>query len=87
MQIYTWLFETQYGMYTLVLGGMALFAIIALIAERKTHNLYVDHSLDENGQLTEGEDEGLFGGLFNDDEDDNEDTDQGLFDDADDDED
>lgn len=65
MEFIDWLFNTRNGMFALMLGGMALFAIIAFIAERRTHKLYFDHSTGE-----EDEDDWGFG--WGDDDDDAE---------------
>lgn len=42
-EIYTWLFNTRAGMATLIFGGMAIFALIALVMERRTHKQYFNH--------------------------------------------
>lgn len=45
---YHWLFETPTGVMCLVFGGMLIFAIIALIAEKRTHMLFVDHPEEDD---------------------------------------
>ena len=63
--IIDFLFNTRAGVLCLFLGGAAIFAIAAYLLEKRTGALYVDRgpaSPDE-------EDEGLFSGLFSDDDD------------------
>lgn len=39
---FNFLFGTREGVAILFIGGIALFALIAFLSERKTHKLYVD---------------------------------------------
>lgn len=44
---FTWLFGTRTGVYVLVLGGIALFVVIAIILEIKTRQKYKNHKKQE----------------------------------------
>ncbi|MBM7000359.1 hypothetical protein I3I95_09590 [bacterium] len=65
MEIINFLFSTTTGITILFFGGMVLFVIIALVAERKTHKMYYNHPEEK-----EDEDEWEW-----DDDDDDEDDD------------
>ena len=55
---FNFLFGTRAGVAVLFIGGLVLFALVAVISERKTHKLYVDR-----GPKKDGEDDG-WGGLL-----------------------
>ena len=47
MQVIDFLFKTPTGVAILFFGGMVLFAIIAFLAERKTHKMFYNHPQEE----------------------------------------
>lgn len=57
--IFSFLFESRAGLAVLFFGGLAVAAIAAFILERRTHKMYVDR-----GPKQDGDEDGLFGGLF-----------------------
>ena len=61
--IYNFLFGTRAGLAVLFIAGVIIFIIAAFILEKGTKSMYVDR-----GPAKEGEDEGLFSGLFGDDD-------------------
>lgn len=62
--IIDFLFNTRLGVLCLFIGGAIICAIAAFFLEKRTSSLYVDR-----GPAEPGEDEGLFSGLFSDDDD------------------
>lgn len=63
MDFATWLFDTRAGVAALVVGGVVVCLIIAIVLERRTKRMYFDHPKGEDGE------DGIFSGLFGDDED------------------
>lgn len=61
MDILSWLFTTRAGVGCLFLGGILLFLVIAFVLEQKSRKLYYNH------ERSDDKDEGLLGGLFDDD--------------------
>ena len=59
------LFNTRAGVAVLFVAGAIIFAIAAFILEKRTGALYVDRGPADPNE----EDEGLFSGLFSDDDD------------------
>ena len=57
--IFSFLFESRTGLAVLFFGGLVIAALAAFILERRTSKLYVDR-----GPKKDGEDDGLFSGLF-----------------------
>ena len=53
--VFSFLFGTREGFAILFLGGILLFALIAFIAEKRTHQIYVDR-----GPKSDDEDDGFF---------------------------
>lgn len=69
MEFYNFLFDSPTGVAILIFGGMALFIVIAFIAERKTHKMFYNHEPEEQEDDWEDDDDDW------DDEDDWEDDD------------
>lgn len=65
MEIIEFLFETRTGVFVLIFGGMALFALIAFLLERRTHKMYFNRPKRED----DDDDWGLFNWSMDDDED------------------
>lgn len=61
MNFLSWLFTTRAGVGCLFLGGILLFLVIAFVLEQRSRKLYYNH------ERSDAEDEGLLGGLFDDD--------------------
>ena len=40
---FSWLFATRQGVIALIVGGIALFLIIAFVLERRTRAMYKNH--------------------------------------------
>lgn len=43
-----WLFNTQPGVISLVLGGIVIFIIIAFVLERRTRKIYFNHEKSDD---------------------------------------
>lgn len=61
---FDWLFGTRPGVAALFIGGILLFLVIAIVLERKTHEVYFNHEKGED------EEDGIFDSLEDDDEED-----------------
>ena len=61
--VYNFLFGTRAGLAVLFVVGIIVFIIAAFLLEKRTRSMYVDR-----GPAKKGEDEGLFSGLFGDDD-------------------
>lgn len=57
MNFINWLFGTPTGVAILVFGGMALFVVIALISEHKTHKMFYNHEPEEDDDDWEDDDD------------------------------
>ena len=55
---FNFLFGTRAGVAILFIGGIALFALVAFLSERKTRKLYVDRGPKSD------KDDDSWGGLF-----------------------
>lgn len=66
MDFMNWLFDTRAGVAAIFIGGIAVCLLIAFVLERRTKKMYFDHPKEA------GEDDGIFSGLFGDDEDDDQ---------------
>ena len=66
MDFVTWLFDTRAGVAAIFIGGIALCLLIAFILERRTTRMYFDHPKGD------GEDDGIFSGIFGGDDEDDE---------------
>lgn len=53
--VFSFLFDTREGFAILFLGGIILFAIIAFVMEKRTHQIYVDR-----GPKSDDEDDGFW---------------------------
>ena len=53
--VFSFLFGTREGFAILFVGGILLFALIAFIAEKRTHQIYVDR-----GPKDDDDEGGLF---------------------------
>lgn len=58
-QFFDFIFNTRAGVAVLFFSGLAIFGIVAFLLEKRTNKIYVDR-----GPKQDGEDDGLFGGLF-----------------------
>lgn len=48
MEFINFLFNTPTGVAILIFGGMFVFVIIAIVAERKTHKMFYNHEPEED---------------------------------------
>ena len=67
MDFINWLFGTPAGVAILVFGGMALFIVIAIVAEHKTHKMFYNHEEEHDDDWEDDDDD------WDDDEDEDDD--------------
>ncbi|MDM8300706.1 DUF6724 family protein [Collinsella tanakaei] len=46
---FSFLFGTREGVAVLFIAGVAIFAIVAFVLEKRTHKIYVDRGPSEDG--------------------------------------
>lgn len=56
MEIINFLFGTTTGVAILFFGGMVLFAVIAFLAERKTHKMFYNHPEEDEDEWGDDDD-------------------------------
>jgi len=57
MEFISWLFGSLPGVAILVFGGMFVFVIIALVAERKTHKMFYNHEEEDESDWFDDDDD------------------------------
>lgn len=63
---FSWLFGTRTGVIALIVGGLALFGIIAFVLEGRTRAIYKNHEKSEDDWDLFGDDESGWSDFDND---------------------